>query len=337
MKRVFFLGAGATIEDFPKAPSLKTLLWAMLGDNPEDECSVFRNKVHDFISQYFFNLNGKSISQYPSIQDVLSFIDAGLLNNAYFQIDKKYFEEIRDAIVYLMGATIEKQMYVAAGANTLRLVEQLEPADVVISTNYDIVVDNCFLHKFKNCVNYGAKFRQSINAKNKWSNTDAAMPSDVPAYSIDFGPSLLKLHGSFNWLYCSRCDELDVTVAQKGLLECMSNKVYCYDHFSCTARYQPLIVSPTFLKDYKNRIISEVWSLAEQAIAKADQIIFIGYSMPLDDYEIKSMFLRGISRNINRPIINVIDKFPQIKDNYEKVFGLVGFSELGFAEYARNL
>ena len=349
-RRVFFLGAGATKADFPDAPSLKDLLGKMLSVDAEEYLAE-KGIIRNFLSQYFFDLNGKSDSQYPLIQDVLSFIDAGLLNETYFEIDKKYLIEIRDALIYLMGITIEKGMQVQDKTSILKLVGSLlyNPQDVVISTNYDIVVDNCFLKTFQNGMNYGVKFRKGFDTSSGYPDVYLAVPPSIAAHSIDTGASLLKLHGSFNWLYCPRCDELDISVAQKGALECMSSKVYCYNNQSCTELYQPLIISPTFLKNYKNRIIREVWSLAEQAVANAQEIIFIGYSMPVDDYEIKSMLLRGIARNKNKekPAITVVDKCPkddiekqenkQYKMNYEKVFGSIGYMECGFARYVSEL
>jgi len=344
-KRIFFLGAGATIADCPDAPSLKDLLGKMLSDN-STEYSLHKGKIRNFLSQYFFNLGGKDVSRYPLIQDVLSFIDAGLLNETYFNKDEKYLKDIRNAVVYLMSRTIEKGMQRPTGTNICRFVGKLEPTDIIISTNYDIVIDNWFLQTFMNKMNYGVKFRHSIDAKNKNLNTDAARPSEITAHCIDFGTALLKLHGSFNWLYCPRCDELDITPVQKGVFECMGSAVYCYNQF-CTELYQPLIVSPTFLKSYKNRIIRETWLLAEQAIAQTEEIIFIGYSMPVDDYEIKSMLLRGIANNKKRPMITIVDKCPknekerkenkQYKMNYEKVFGLIGYQECGFEQYTKDL
>ena len=75
------------------------------------------------------------------------------------------------------------------------------------------------------------------------------------------------------------------------------------------------------MRDPKNRIISEVWSLAEKAVSKAEEIVFIGYSMPADDFEIKSMLLRAIADHSyrhgenNKTRIMVIGKKPE---NFEE-------------------
>ncbi len=342
-QRIFFLGAGATKADFPNAPTLKDLLGKILSED-SFEYTIAKDKMRNFLHEYFFDLSGKTSEEYPLIQDVLSFIDTSLQNETDLKVNKNDLEDIRRTIIYQMGFTIEKHMQISEDVNMLKLVSRLTPEDVVISTNYDIVADNCFLNKFSNKMNYGITFRASVDAVNRRPYTDIAGSSRVPIYSFDEGPSLLKLHGSFNWLYCTRCDELDVTPAQKGALQ---HGTRCFNHMTCTALYQPLIVPPTFFKSYQNRIIREVWLLAEQAVAQAEEIIFIGYSMPVDDYEIKSMLLRGIARNKKRPAITVVDKCPkdegerqeniQYKINYEKVFGSVDYRKCGFAQYVKDL
>ena len=82
-------------------------------------------------------------------------------------------------------------------------------------------------------------------------------------------------------------------------------------------------------------------------MANTQEIIFIGYSMPMDDHEIKSMLLRGIAKNKTKPAIIVIDKCPkndrekqeniQYRINYEKVFGLIEYRACGFAQYVKEL
>lgn len=339
MKRVFFLGAGATVADYPGAPLLKNLLGQML-DKDFRAHSDFQTEIKTFFSKYFFDLEDKSYWEYPSIQDVLSFIDTALLSEECL-VGKNYLEHIRNIVVYLMGRSIENGTFIRGGNNTEDLVNQLTPGDTVISTNYDIIADNCFLKRFCN-MNYGVRFRRNVDVWKEDQETRSATLAEPHVYSTDRSALLLKLHGSFNWVYCPRCNELDITATHKGAFHCMRNDVRCYNPY-CTELYQALIVSPTFLKSYSNRIVREIWTLAEQTIAEAEEIIFIGYSMPVDDYEIKNMLLRGISKNKKRPCITVINKRPEnLKEemenaryemNYRRVFGSVEYKACGFNRY----
>lgn len=341
-KRVFFIGAGATKADFPAAPTLKDILGKILAGNV-DEYTIAKNKIKDFLQKYFFDLSQKTDQEYPLIQDVISFIDTSLKSENP-DINRNDFEDIRRTIIYQIGFAIEQNTQVNDSINMWRLTEQLTPEDIVISTNYDIVADNCFLRKFANKMNYGITFRAGIDAVNRRPNSDVAAMSTVGIFSFDEGPSLLKLHGSFNWLFCPRCDELDVTPAQKGALQ---HGTRCFRRGECTALYEPLIVPPTFFKSYQNRIVRETWQHAENAITNAEEVIFIGYSMPLDDYEIKSMLLRGIAKKQIKPRITVIDKIPQnerenqekqdCETNYRRVFGTVNYRACGFDSYMREL
>ena len=346
IKRIFFLGAGATKADHPKAPLLKDLLDKIL-DGRNDKHT---NTVKGFVSDYFFNPDNKKYL--PSIQDVLSFIDIGLSDEGYFKIDKKYLETVRNSIVYCMARLIEEGLNVECVANSnLVLIEKAKKEDVIISTNYDIIIDNCFLKQYPNQINYGVRSRHAINSD--FTGSDGRVLSSE--FRLHFNPeqvTLLKLHGSFNWLYCQRCNELDITPARKGIFDCIHDDVRCVN-VMCTERYQPLVVSPTFLKNYNNRVIKDVWSIAEKAVSEANEIIFIGYSMPSDDYQIKSMLLRGIENHAyrygksNKAQVTVIGKNTKNteeknenefqKTNFEKVFGLINYMDCGFKEYVESL
>lgn len=269
MNRVFVLGAGATTADYPQAPLLKDLLFEAL-QGVSDKHS---EKIRGFLSRYFFTLENHACLTYPTIQDVLSFIDIGLSDKVYFQLNKKDLEDVRNSIVYSMARAIEQGLnQTCIGEANLRLVEKVKAEDAIISTNYDIVIDNCFLKQYQNQINYGVKFRQAIDSNNT-DNDGRARQAPITVYSNPDKVLLLKLHGSFNWLYCRRCNELDITPARKGIFDCMHDDVYCHNPM-CTEKYQPLVVSPTFLKNYENKIIRDVWSIAEKTVSEADEIVF---------------------------------------------------------------
>ena len=80
----------------------------------------------------------------------------------------------------------------------------MHTGDALITTNYDILLDNA-LYERRSC-QYGVRIRKSI----------FPLPTGgkVGDYSSDRlnnrQITLLKLHGSLNWMYCRRCDELDL-------------------------------------------------------------------------------------------------------------------------------
>ena len=87
------------------------------------------------------------------------------------------------------------------------------------------------------------------------------------------------------------------------------------------------------LKVYSTRALKELWWLCEQAIASADKLVFIGYSLPEADYLIRAMLVRGVARNPRRENLEVlvIDKVrespeqrkvgQELQGHYASLFG----------------
>lgn len=57
---------------------------------------------------------------------------------------------------------------------------------------------------------------------------------------------------------------------------------------------QPFIVTPTFLKDFGYAHLLSVWNKAYEELAEAEEITFIGYSLPEADYHFRALLLRAI-------------------------------------------
>jgi len=193
---------------------------------------------------------------------------------------------------------------------------RVEPA--IISTNYDLVVDNMLMRYLQSC-NYGFAARRVLGSEvmehaevrrdgvrgegvGTWHYYSASGP-------LNNGCLHVKLHGSLNWLYCPRCDELDITVGEKGAVLTADPGLTCGNQ-NCTARYEPLIVDPTMYKLYDNRLLRESLDLAERALKRARVIVFIGYSLPEADYELRCLLVRAVANNYGaerRPRLLVID------------------------------
>src|SRR3990167_3405383 len=154
MKRVFFLGAGATIADFPRAPLNDRLLKELLKIR-----SRKTKDVKDFLKKFFNLCNSGSL---PRIEDVLSFLDSSLRQK--FSCKDYGYEEflkVRRSLVYLMGQLFKDKLEGNAKGVAKRLCDKLTEEDVIISTNYDIVMENALWFKREQNINYGEKVRYS--------------------------------------------------------------------------------------------------------------------------------------------------------------------------------
>lgn len=112
------------------------------------------------------------------------------------------------------------------------------------------------------------------------------------------GVPLLKLHGSFNWVSCPRCRTLFVGKGDLG-------KFGHLDQFFCPLcvpggqgptgpSLQPLFLTPTIMKTFENPSLNMVWDRALHVLANATDVVFIGYSFPLADHDLRYLLRKAI-------------------------------------------
>ncbi len=339
MKKVYFLGAGATKADFPGAPLNDALLKEAM-DLGSPKVARAREVLMQFLRIFF---PGFSLGKLPRVEDVLTFLDSNLLNQRFSCKGYGYdeFSRVRAALIYLIGQVFEDKLKKDSKGVTERFVNILGDEDVIVSTNYDIVVDNV-LKENRHNINYG----ELIRDRGTFSETYTLFGNEETAIRFEKGGAhedvnvgkveLLKIHGSLNFLYCPKCKEVDITIGQKGILYCMRKnfEVRCINR-NCTGKYEDLTVTPTYYKSYDNPFLKGIWRRVEQAISCAEQVIFVGYSLPEADMEIKCLLLRGIARNARCPEISAVDldKSGKIERRYEELFGKVKYFDEGFEKY----
>jgi hypothetical protein len=108
-----------------------------------------------------------------------------------------------------------------------------------------------------------------------------------------------------------------------------------------TKDLEPILITPTHLKDMRNIHLGMLWRKAEQLLREARQVTFIGYSLPGDDLHIKFLLKRAFEtrRYPKRASIVVVDfatgtKRTQVQDNYDRFFGSdVQYYRRGFEKY----
>jgi hypothetical protein len=212
--------------------------------------------------------------------------------------------KVRRAIEYAAFAVIEaalRQIPPDKRFHT-QLLTPLYERDVeptVISLNYDVIVDNAMF---------------TLSEKKQGMRPPAYRVEIATERYRDFCARgtfgrLLKIHGSLNWLYCETCHRLDLFVSEgmrtgKALDELYHTVPFddaysckgtpCRNKPQCKGFVSPILITPTYFKDYENPHIKSVWNEAEQAMKEATRAIFIGYSLPTDDVEVAMLFKRGL-------------------------------------------
>lgn len=152
----------------------------------------------------------------------------------------------------MIGVVLKDSLQGSTDDLANEFIKNLNNTDVIISTNYDIVIDNALLGKGN--TNYGVQLRR--NAFPVEYADGIRRGGNLLGPLLNQGPiKLLKIHGSLNWLYCSKRDELDVTLGQKGAANYIGKdySLVCGSS-GCTAKYDPLIVTQQSLRYMRTRL-----------------------------------------------------------------------------------
>jgi len=312
---VIFLGAGAT-----KAcggPLTNEILPNILkGKNPPVPPTVAGSAervdlLEDFLTQQFHVKADSPKEHYPALPLLMSLIDVALDRRQPFhaQWDLLRVSELREAIEVGIFDHLEARLIHAPTNNHWKLVQNIYPAPnepVIISTNYDLIIDTALMFVSD------ARFPEG-------KFPDYRCPIRTEFYRTEQGHfgTLLKLHGSLNWLYCRACHRLEIGASEskrylKALLRLVGPSLQtsytpggnpCP---TCGTKLRPLLIAPTHLKDYRNPHIAQVWYEAERVLRDATRVIFIGYSLPDDDLQVVYLLKRSMA-HLQPDQITVVD------------------------------
>jgi SIR2-like domain len=355
---VYVLGAGASRAIRPCAPLMKDLLPEALKilKRPGTNSAVSRiERVAAFVNDFFLDrLPDAPLApdESPRLEDILSQLDLAIEEDRPLtgKYDIGSLRTIREDVVFAICGALrdrldwhsdnEKEQAVRRRGDELlsKFLGRITPEDSIVSLNYDLVVDNALANKAAaeaGGVNYGIHVRF---AQVKNSGDWRTVPYELPSQSA---PVLYKLHGSLNWVYCPSCQQLDVTVRAKGALYVLeaARNFSCKE---CGTRYSPFVIAPTLLKTYHNSLLAQIWRHTEERISKADDIVFVGYSMPDADVQLRGMLTRAVFANRQRRSktegvhglqIRVIGNSPPGCDThkrYTRFFGAVAYEGAGF-------
>lgn len=192
----------------------------------------------------------------------------------------------------------------------------------------DLVIDHALWKAGKASVaDYGIQFQYSLDGVD-WGHSTLEAYEHEPSRGI----SLLKLHGSLNWLYLTRHDILEKG-EQFGLLE--NSIIYLRDgsRVSLSARVfgkpfiiscsvegkpglpfvelSPVIVPPTFDKNavwkLRGGAIRGLWSRARAALQGCKRVVIIGHSLRDADYQTRWLLRIALAMNNLQPTIAIVN------------------------------
>ncbi|TET13060.1 MAG: hypothetical protein E3J82_03560 [Candidatus Thorarchaeota archaeon] len=139
MRKVYFLGAGATKAVARAVPSTKKLLEYAFQNSGSLEVAEELRETKAFMSQVFHDRK-----RLPNLEDILSFIDYSIRvrPSSATHHGVEDLVRLRNNVVKIICAVLEQNLRRLDSNATEEFADKVDRDDVIISTNYDIVADN---------------------------------------------------------------------------------------------------------------------------------------------------------------------------------------------------
>lgn len=342
-KTVYVLGAGFSIEaGAPSQENLIKLIFEISREEPNTFTNSTLRKFHDFLSNTL-NIPEEHHERVP-LEDIFTPLDKCISENLSFRnLTVKEVIETRELVYYLIGKALQVKLrrprsnYIKAFAERIvdkcRHRSDLNYRNIdsvsIISTNWDILVDNALKSEIEDNPELGVvDYCCHISSFNE--HDESVKPGLEILGRGGYNVKLIKLHGSLNWLQCPKCSRVYVDFYSKIAMRqyqqrepCRHcNKNFGYDESNVLVSN---LIMPTYLKKLTNAQYRSIWKAAETEISEATKIVFVGYSLPFADFEMRQLLSRMVRKNAEIEVVdygNPMDqKIIDLKNKYDIFFG----------------
>lgn len=345
MKTVYIIGAGFSVE--AGAPTQASLLLEALRLFEENSNNYNPQRFETFKNFLIDQLGYSEDKLYQvELEDIFTPLDRCLTESSQFRgigLDK--IMAVREAVFHVVGRTIQlilnetgsSKQYINEFARFLtdksstrknNCYRSNDPVSV-ISTNWDILLDNS-IHQSIVDREYDAVVDYCCYISSRDEFDESIKPGLEKLGQGGFNVKLLKLHGSLNWLQCPRCMRLYSRFSSKdGILDYENREScrHCDKNFPEEENNHLLtsnLIMPTYIKDLSNPQYKVIWQNAGIEIAEAEKLVFIGYSLPNADFEMRQLLSRMTRKNAQVEVVDFCDSYEgreNIKKHWSKFFG----------------
>jgi NAD-dependent SIR2 family protein deacetylase len=289
---VYFLGAGASAA----ATGVPVLTATLLADALDRPPAATPPAVVATVRRLATDLGVEDAI--PAIDDLLAVIDVAIDNG--LALSRSWgIEALRAARRSVVQLTYDfvnerihqKRTSLGPLASLIHSWDRARPR-AVVTLNWDCLLEQAFqeIAARQGLIDYGIAFNHYNGAR---------QPADPGSLLV------LKPHGSLSWGHCPLCGQLVSFLTS--------------DTYSLTARWtcdtcsgahlEPVLLPPVFTRTAQPWFLQQVWELAEAALRNCDRLVFIGYSFPSQDVDVRVHLIRGLSQRM-RPgplTIEVVD------------------------------
>lgn len=348
-KVTFILGAGfSKCADLPVQAEFSPLLTSDQFDSPFDR-EITAN-IKEFLKSVFGWQEKREI---PLLEDVFTFIDLSQTNDHYLgcRYSPAMLAALRKMLIYRIFQILDNQFSICQEILDLLAHYQHHTCSFIVM-NWDIVLEKHLLQLNESTyINY-------ITPSYDWHSQRSGNPGH--------GLKVCKMHGSSNWVYCENCKALFYQLDKKlslhkkvGLVKedfRLFNEDFAHKHFSYTNLKRPddnachqchtilssHIATFSYRKSFRTAAYSAIWHEAENLLADADKWIFVGYSLPEADFELKHL-IKSAQLRVSDPrpkeIEAVLYEDEYASSKFRRFFGdeNVKVYENGLTEYIEKL
>ena len=302
-KTVIVLGAGATrgasFVDHEQNPCLPPLDGDFFTQFQRITNSKHNNLVKqviaDTVGLFGTNFGATLETVFTTIEHTTRMLEATGSSREFAREDLK---EKRERLMQAIAATLESALtkQVATGQASLgllpceytdNLVRLLTYEDTIISFNYDCLIDDslkrCGDKKWHPRYGYGVPLGSHgsrLIGDKRWSPV-------IPGTEVNT-IHLFKLQGSLNFLLSGNT----LTLKERPYTKQRGN-------------LQFTIIPPEFQKAYNTTFFVKIWQKAASAIHRAENLIFIGYSLPEADMHAAALLRVHVSKESLKNLVVV--------------------------------
>lgn len=277
-----------------------------------EEETIFKDDEYDDMWEELFT-EVKKIN--ISLENIFTILDKVILSNNFFghesEKDIKYIQEaLNKCIIYILTAGMDKysddQLYKRI-ANYFSKKRMQNEDFSLISLNWDTLLDK-YLNDSAQISSDGVEEDLKLDYCLYNYDLNGEVPSIQLRSSGFLNIKLIKLHGSTNWLICNNCGRLytnyssDISIST---LNQENSEIKCDYCESIGRNYKLLssLVTPTFLKDFESIHYKTIWHNAHLELSEAAEIVFIGYSFPEADFELRYLLKKSLQKNAEIKVV----------------------------------
>jgi len=352
MRTCFFLGAGASAEfGIPTTAGILPLIRNRLRARKLFRADRKRSdkrctELEEFLVRLFPGFAKAKEEALPNIVELLSLLDHSLRSSTT-PIPRVAVPEISEARSLLEvaicdvirqgeegrkpGSPIADKFWKWVSLNNDREKDSL----ALISSNYDTSIEQLINKAWESDFD---RIAENVDFGFSWRDPDREQPYTRPAVPwLRF----YKLHGSLNWLRCDLCEHIYMNYKYDIYHRVLDSEIVADNSCHCGhGKLSLMLVTPSYIRDVREPNLLTIWRNALELLRTSDHWVMVGYSLPPDDVNIRSMLMRAAQGRRRRrlKVTVVLDRSrPDVFARYQVLFPNLETYSLGFAAYVNNL